>query len=121
MTSDRLADSARPMGGVGKKHVLRVYRHGERVETARGMWPAARLRPGDRLVLPGAGAGLTVEWLAMSRSGPGGEIQIRVMFGHQEAPRTVPRALPLGGWISRETGRLMRALGRAGAVQDPAQ
>ena len=122
MASERLADGARPAGGVGEKHVLRIYRHADRVETARGMWPVARLRPGDSLVLTDTGVRRTVQWLAMSRGAPAGEIVIRVMLGEPEIPHASVRALPLAGWISRVTGRLM--FGRKpppGAAHDPAQ
>lgn len=115
MRTETVLSGAEPSVGAPARHVVRVFRGGDFVETIQGARPVARLRPGDRVLLPEAEAGLRVSWVAMSRAGPSERAVIRVMLGTgQECGEAAGRGaggLALGGWISRRTGRLVPAGG----------
>ncbi|MFV0333501.1 MAG: hypothetical protein ACK5JR_05450 [Tropicimonas sp.] len=106
MKFDRVLSGASPSAGAPMRRAVRVCRRDDWMETDRGARPVALLRPGDRVYSHETGAEVSVLWMAMSRDGPAGRISFRVMLGNAEERDNGPGALPVGGRISKRTGRL---------------
>lgn len=105
MTNTRTSAAMRSGLGVIPRNMVLTFAADRQVRTEAGEIPAARLRPGDR-VLSGANAGLSVVSVTGCSAPQSRDKRpmVRVIVG-QDA--TEPRTrLPVGGRVSSRDGRL---------------